>query len=87
MCKNFQAIIHLQQHRKKDHSLNASKTSYSVADLNKIFDNEEDSDHLREELNTCQIFLADTEMENIRHKIFNFQLSKLDHNLVHEKLD
>ena len=26
-------------------------------------------------------------MENGRHKVFNFQLSKLDSNLVNEKLD
>ena len=55
--------------------------------MNKILKNEEDSDQLEDELNACQHFLTDTEMENGRHKVFNFQLSKLDPNLVNEKMD
>ena len=85
--KKFLSYYSLQQHRKKDHGMKARKTSDSVADLNKISENEEDSDQLREELNTCQHFLTDTEMENGRHEVFNFQFSKLDPNLVNEKLD
>ena len=39
-------------------------------------------------MNACQhLLLTDTNMENGRHKVFNFQLSKLDSNLVIEKLD
>ena len=55
--------------------------------MNKILKNEEDSDQLEDELNACQHFLTDTEMENGRHKVFNFQLSKLDPNLVNEKME
>ena len=55
--------------------------------MNKILENEEDSDQLRDELNACQHILTDTEMENGRHKVFNFQILKQDHNLVKEKLD
>ena len=54
--KDFPSYYSLQQHRKKDHRLKARKTSYSVADLNKILINEEDSDQLRDELNACQPF-------------------------------
>ena len=32
-------------------------------------------------------FLIDTKMESGRQKVFNFKLSKLDRNLVNEKLD
>ena len=64
-----------------------TKTTESFADLNKILENEEDTDQLRDELNACQHFLTYTEMENGRHKVFNSQLSKLDLNLVNEKLD
>ena len=67
--------------------MKARKTSDYVADLNKILENEEDSDQLRDELNACQHFLTDAEMENGCHKVFNFQLSKLELNLVNEKLD
>ena len=85
--KKFPSYFSLPQHRKKDHGLKARKTSNSVADLNKILENEEDSDHLRDELNACQPFLTDTAMENGRHKVFNFQFSKLDPNLINKKLD
>ena len=85
--KIFPSYYSIQQHRKKDHGMKARKTSGSVAGLIKILENEEDSDQLRDELNACQHFLTDIEMENGRHKVFNFQLSKLDPNLVNEKLD
>ena len=52
------------------------KTVGSVADLNEIFENEDDKDQLRDELNALQHFWTDNEMENGRHKLFNFQLSK-----------
>ena len=42
---------------------------------------------LRDELSACQHFLTDTEMENGRHKVFILHLSKLDPDLVNEKLD
>ena len=49
--------------------------------------NEEESDQLWDELNACQHFLTGTEIEDGRHKVFNFQFSKLDPDLVNEKLD
>ena len=53
------------------------KLSDTVADLNKIVEEErEDGEKLKEELSACQHFLVDTEMENGRQKIFNFQMSK-----------
>ena len=85
--KEFASCYSLHQHRKKDHRLRARKMRYSVADLNKILENEEDSDQLRNELNASQHFSTDTEMENGLHKVFNFQFSELDSNLVNQKLD
>ena len=67
--------------------MKARRTSESVADLNEILENEEDSDQLRDELNACQHLLTDTEMENGRHKVFNFRLSKLNPNQFNEKLN
>ena len=59
-----------------------------MADLNKILEEEgEDGEKLKEELSACQHFLVDTEMENGRHKIFNFQMSKLDTKIINEKLE
>ena len=47
----------------------------------------EDGEKLKEELSACQHFLVDTEMENRRHKVFNFQISKLDTKIINEKLE
>ena len=47
--KDFRSYYSLQQHRKKAHGLKARKTSESVADLNEILENEEDSDQLCDE--------------------------------------
>ena len=48
---------------------------------------EEDGEKLKEELSACQHFLVDTEMENGRHKVFNFQMSMLDTKIINEKLE
>ena len=47
----------------------------------------EDGEKLKEELSACQHFLVDTEMENGRHKVFNFQMSKLETKTINEKLE
>ena len=47
--KDFLSYCSLQKHRKKAHGLKARKTSDSDADLNKILENEADSDQLRDE--------------------------------------
>ena len=47
----------------------------------------EDGEKLKEELSVCQDFLVDTEMKNGRHKVFNFQISKLDTKTINEELE
>ena len=46
-----------------------------------------DDQSLREELETCKNFLSDTEMENGRHRVFNFAMSSFDVSLLNDKLD
>ena len=48
-----------------------------------------DVDHqsLREKLESCKHFLTDTEMENARHRVFNFAMSSFDISLLNDKLD
>ena len=41
----------------------------------------------KEELRASKHFLVDTEMNNGRHKAFNFQVSKLDTKSINEKLE
>ena len=46
-----------------------------------------DDQSLREELKSCKHFLSDTEMENGRHRVFNFAMSSFDISLLNDKLD
>ena len=46
-----------------------------------------DDQSLREELESCKHFLTDTEMENGRHRVFNFSMSSFDMPLLNDKLD
>ena len=86
--QEFPSYYSLQQHRRKEHGAKQRKTSDTVADLNKIVEEEGENDEkLKEELCTCQHFLVDTEMENGRQKVFNFQISKLDTKIINEKLE
>ena len=86
--QEFPSYYSLQQHRRKEHGAKQRKPSDTVADLNKIVEEEgEDGEKLKEELSACQHFLVDTEMENGKHKVFNFQMSKLDTKIINEKLE
>ena len=86
--QEFSSYYSLQQHRRKEHGAKQRKPSDTVANLNKIVEDEgEDGEKLKEELSACQHFLVDTEMENGRHKVFNFQMSKLDTKIINEKLE
>ena len=42
---------------------------------------------LRDELESCKHFLTDTEMENGRHRVFNFAMSSFDMPLLNNKLE
>ena len=86
--QDFPSYISLQYHRRKEHGANQRKPSDTVADLNKIVEEEgEDGEKLKEELSACQHFLVDTEMENGRHKVFNFQMSQLNTKIINEKVE
>ena len=59
-----------------------------MADLNKIVEEEgEEGEKLKKELSACQHFPVDTEIENGRQNMFNFQMSKLDTKIIKEKLE
>ena len=46
-----------------------------------------DDDRLREELRSCQLFWADSELERARHKVFNFAIENINALIIDEKLD
>ena len=86
--QEFPSYYSLQQHRRKEHGIKQRKSSDTVADLNKIVEEEwEDGEKLKAELSACQHFLVDTEMENGTHKVVNFQLCKLGTKIINEKLE
>ena len=92
MCSSceqeFPSYYSLQQDRRKEHGAKQRKPSYSVADLNKIVDEEgADGEKRKEEIRACQHFLVDTEMKNGKHKVFYFQISKSDTRTINEKLE
>ena len=47
---------------------------------------DKNNEQLQQELSACQHFFDNTEMENGRHRVFNFKLSKLDPSEINEKL-
>ena len=86
--QQFPSYYSLQQHRRKEHGAKQRKPSDTVADLNKIVEEEgENAEKLKDQLSACQHFLVDTEMENGRQKVFNFQMSTLDTKIINEKLE
>ena len=46
-----------------------------------------DNRNLREELESCKLFSTDTEMENGKHRVLNFNMSSFDMSLLNDKLD
>ena len=72
---------------RKEHGAKQRKLSETVADLDKIVEEEgDDGEKLEEELSACQHFLVDTELENGRNKVLKFRMSKLDIKIINEKL-
>ena len=77
--KEFPSFYSLQQHRRKEPGAKQRKPSDTVADLNKIVEEEEkDEEKLKEELIVYQHFLENTEIEiwrmrGIRYLTFKCQ--------------
>ena len=70
--QEFPSFYSHQQHWRKEHETKQRKPSDTVADLNKIVEEEgEDGEKLKDELSACRHFLVDTEMENGRLKVFD----------------
>ena len=56
-------------------------------DVEHIVVGEVEDHNLREELRSCQHFLADSELERARHKVFNYAMEILNETIVNEKID
>ena len=54
-------------------------------DVSNLLD--DDDAHLKKELQACQHFLVDSELEKGRHRVSNFAMSTFDKSLIKKKLD
>ena len=80
--KDFSGFYALRQHKTSEHGLQMKSTEFDVENL---FG--EDDAELKEELQACQHFLVDSELEKGRHRFFNFAISTFDNYLINKKLD
>ena len=83
--QEFPGFYALRQHRNTQHGMQIGSGTRDV-DVEQILGDIEDH-RLREELPSCQHFLADSELEKARHKIFNYAVETLNETIVNEKLD
>ena len=81
----FPGFYALRQHRNTQHGTQIGFGANNV-DVEDIVGDVDDQS-LREKLESCKHFLTDTEMENGRHRVFNFAMSSFDMSLLNGKLD
>ena len=75
----------LRQHRNTQHG---SQMGFGANNINvEDIVGDVDDQSLREEVESCKHFLTDTELENGRHRVFNFAMSSFDMSLLNDKLD
>ena len=81
----FPGFYALRQHRNTQHGSQMGFGANNI-DVEDIVGDVDDQS-LREELESCKHFLTDTELENGRHRVFNFAMSSFDMSLLNDKLD
>ena len=81
----FPGFYALRQHKNNQHKTQFGFRANNI-DVEDIVGDVDDQS-LREEMESCKHFLTDTEMENGRHRVFNFAMSSFDMSLLNDKLD
>ena len=81
----FSGFYALRQHRNTQHR---PKLGFGASNID-VEDKVGDIDYQswREKLEPCKHFLTDTEMDNGRHRVFNFAMSSFDMSLLNDKVD
>ena len=81
----FPGFYALRQHKNTQHGtqIGFGASNIDVDDIVRDVDDQS----LREDLESRKHFLSDTEMENGRHRVFNFAMSSFDMSLLNDKLD
>ena len=82
--KGFHSFHLLREHGRMEHGAQRGSSAQNI-DVTQLMGDVDDSS-LKEELETCKPFLVDSEMENGRHRIYNFAMDNLDRKYLLEKL-
>ena len=83
-CQEFPEFYALRQHRNTQHGMQVGLGTRNM-DVEHIVGDVKDH-RLRKELRSCQHFLVDSELERVRHKVFNYAVETLNETVVNEKL-
>ena len=81
----FPGFYALRQHKNTQHGTQIGFGASNI-DMGDIVGDVDDHS-LREELESCKLFLTDTEMENGRHRVFNSAMPSFEMSLRNDKLD
>ena len=79
----------LQHYKRRKHGTSTKVGTKSSGSLKEVLESEEldrNNEQLQQELSACQHFFDNTELENGRHRVFNFKLSRVDPSKISEKL-
>ena len=81
----FTGFYALRQHKNTQHG---TQYGFGAIDINvEDIVGDVDDQNLREELESCKHFLTDTEMDNGRHRVFNFAMPSFDMSLLNDEVD
>ena len=75
--KEFTGFIALRQHKTSEHGLQMKSAEFDVRNLFEV-----NNADLKEELQACQHFFVDSELEKGRHSVFSFAMSTFDNSLI-----
>ena len=80
--KEFSGFYASRKHKTSEHAI---YIKYPESDVNNLL--EDDDADLKEELQACQPFLVDSELEKGRNCFFHFAMSNFDNSLLNKKID
>ena len=75
----------MREHKRREHGAQRGSGAQTVEVAHVMRDVDDKS--LKEEMEKCKYFLADSERENGRHRVYNFGTDTLDRNYLWQKLD
>ena len=81
--QEFPGFYALRHHKNTQHGMQIGERTRDVDVENKLGDNDDES---LGKMKSCKHFLRDTEMENGRHRVFNFAMSSFGIHLLNDKL-